>query len=132
MDWDKIKSSFRWDKIRIVLRWAGGVFLSLLSVMLLFAFIAKACEKSVTYGYLTLRAADVVFMWVVILGAGAPGVLLLRKAILGLKKDGAAPEGEDEGTDKGEGEDAKPEIEAEEDDDKIEKLVETEDSAEEE
>jgi len=74
-------------KIKTILRWAGGALLALLSVIMLFAFIASATAKDM-FGQRVyhMTAADVILMWVVILGAGAPGALLLRKAILGLKE----------------------------------------------
>jgi len=100
MGWDKIKGFFRWDNIRgflrrdrlkVILRWAGGIFLALLALIMFFAFIASATAKNALGQRMYhMAAADVVLMWLVILGTGAPGTLLLRKAILNLKKGGAA------------------------------------------
>jgi len=80
-------------KIKTILRWAGGALLALLSVTMLLAFIASATAKDM-FGQRVYRmaAVDVILMWLVILGTGAPGALLLRKAILGLKNDRAERE----------------------------------------
>jgi len=84
-------------KIKTILRWAGGGLLALLSAVMLLAFIASATAKDM-FGQRVyhMAAVDVILMWLVILGTGAPGALLLRKAILELKKDRAQREYEDD------------------------------------
>ncbi|MCL2299536.1 MAG: hypothetical protein FWC27_05255 [Firmicutes bacterium] len=89
-------------KLKTILRWAGGGLLALLSVILLLAFLFTVAANRIT-------AMDVVLMWVMILGLGAPGVLLLRKAILELKSKSGG-EYDDEY-----GDEAEEEVEEEED-----------------
>jgi len=96
MDWEKIKGMFRWDRLKVILRLAGGGLLALLAVIMLFAFIATATAQDMLgQPQYHMRAADVILMWLVILGAGAPGALLLRKAILEVKNKGRGTVGED-------------------------------------
>jgi len=86
MDWDRIKGFLRSGRLKVILRWAGGGLLALLAAIMFFAFIFTAAKKDM-FGQRVYQMAvmDVVLMWLVILGMGAPGALLLRKAIRELK-----------------------------------------------
>ena len=70
------------NKIKRLLRWAFGALLALLSVFMLMVFLFTATAKR-PYGEPGMTAADVILMWALILGAGAPGALLLRGAVRG-------------------------------------------------
>ena len=75
-------------KIKIILRWVFGTLLALFAAMMLLSFVLTAVAKDIFGQRLySMRAAIVIIWWVVILGAGAPGALLLRGAIKGLKKE---------------------------------------------
>jgi len=88
---ENIRDLLRWDRLKVVLRWVGGVLLALLAVIMFFAFIASATARdSLGQRMYKMAAADVILMWLVILGTGAPGALLLRRAILDKKQGGAA------------------------------------------
>jgi len=86
-------------KIKIILRWVGGALLALLSAGMLLSFFVTVTGRDM-FGQpeYAFKAADVFFFWLVILGAGVPAVLLLRRAILGVKpkQDEAAEDTEEE------------------------------------
>ena len=69
------------NKVKTVLRWVFGILLAGLSLVMLLAFIFTATAKD-AYGQpqVKIEAAGAIIWWVVILGAGVPAVLLLRKA----------------------------------------------------
>jgi len=74
-------------RLKTILRWLGGIFLVLLAATLLLSFIFTALARDV-YGsrLVAIPAQGVAIWWAVILLLGAPGAMLLRKAILALKR----------------------------------------------
>ena len=95
-------------KINKILRWAGGVLLALLSAgMLLSFFVTVTARDMFGQAMYDIKAADVFFWWLVILGAGAPAVLLLRRAILGPrpKQDDAQEDTEEDNEEENDTED---------------------------
>jgi len=73
-------------KIKLILRWGIGGALAGLSLLLITAFLVYLLTPR-SYSSPPMNAAGAVAMWAVILGAGVPGGLLLRRSILDLKKD---------------------------------------------
>jgi len=78
------------DKIKIkkILRWGFAGALAGLSLLLVTAFAVYLLTPR-SYSSPPMNTAGIVAMWVVILGAGVPGGLLLRNAILDIKSDKA-------------------------------------------
>ena len=93
-------------KIKKILRWVGGVLLALFSAGMLLSFLVTVTARDM-FGQpmYDFQTADVFFFWLVILGAGAPAVLLLRRAILGVrpKQDEAAEDMEEDNAEDDEG-----------------------------
>ena len=75
------------DKGRGILRWVFGGFLFAFAVIMLLSFVATVTVKG-PYGYplVPITAPGVIIWWIVILGAGVPGTLLLLRSIRNLKK----------------------------------------------
>ena len=71
------------NKVRAILRCVFGILLLAFALIMLFSFLATVTAKDM-FGQpvADMTAMTVVMFWVVILGAGAPGALLLRKAIV--------------------------------------------------
>ena len=95
---DKLKDILEYVKKnrRDILRWVLGSIMAAISVLLMLAFLSYCLTPRPPYQP-GMNAAGVITMWLVILGTGIPGGLLLKAAILkAFGKKGPAEDSEDE------------------------------------